>query len=332
MAKQRASKRSPATGRSSTGRRVRELPTPEPRVRIWVWILGALAVALPIEGLYLLGVFGGGGPPGKDGPAVAKGPREPGREDFRRIAAARQEVSDALAASQPALARAIMVRLRAGLPAGAGWWRDDVERLENQIAAWRPETLTRPDPPPKPTPVIAMLTRIERDSDALYKGSVRRIEFERSPSGEPLKPGQRVGRMFVPWGVILEAEDEGSYVAIDPYQVRGRSWGQSCCNHRPRWRGTMRIRFCVPGQPDQPAGVRRVGLWIAAVFPGGTTLRALGLDGTVLKEIQTRTEGHDFLGLESNVPIARVEVVPGEDPDYTIDDLFFDEPKPIPAK
>jgi hypothetical protein len=53
--------------------------------------------------------------------------------------------------------------------------------------------------------------------------------------------------------------------------------------------------------------------------------------GRRIAEIKTVSSQRDFLAIESNTPIAYIKIVPDPevDPDYAIDDLTFDLPKPL---
>jgi hypothetical protein len=118
---------------------------------------------------------------------------------------------------------------------------------------------------------------------------------------------------------------------VNNYDVRGPSRGNSCANQNPLWNGILTIRFCVPGQAKVSAGVTRVGFWIAEVSPNGTALEAYDAQDRRIAEIKVIKNGNDFLAVQSTVPIAYIKVVPNVaiDPDYTIDDLVFDPPRPF---
>lgn len=195
---------------------------------------------------------------------------------------------------------------------------------------------SRPEPPPaKPTLRPRETPRLERlfDDGGADFAAATRIDFERDPNGARLRPGMDIGRTFVQRGITLETSIPGAFVSVNEFSVRpGR--GLSCATHEPLWEGSLTIKFCVPGRPDVPAYVTRVGLWLAVIQPDGTQLEAHGPGGKVLKAIRTRREGREFLGLRSNVPIVCIRVVPNAaiDPDYSIDDLVFDRPRPLPKR
>ncbi|MCW8133962.1 MAG: hypothetical protein KIS92_26690, partial [Planctomycetota bacterium] len=160
-----------------------------------------------------------------------------------------------------------------------------------------------------------------------------RIDFETAPDGSALTPGMDVGKTFVAKGFAISTSIEGSIVSVNNYNVQGRSNGNSCATHQPLWEGSLTIRFCVPGRPGIPAGVTRAGLWIAAVMADGTALEAYDARGKRIAEIKTTRGPNEFLGVRSRVPIACLKVVPNPniDPNYTIDDLVFDAPRPLDA-
>ncbi|MEK6234204.1 MAG: hypothetical protein N2C14_05805, partial [Planctomycetales bacterium] len=194
----------------------------------------------------------------------------------------------------------------------------------------------KPDSPKLVQAVLASnVGRVERiinDSDREFPPKqCTRIDFERSPDGVPLRPGANISRTFEPWGVKLATSLGGTFVSVNSYNVGGPSGGQSCASHSPLFRGELTIRFCMPGVARSSAGVTRVGCWIAAVRPNGTALQAFDAHRRLIGEIKTTTQQREFLSLRSTTPIAYARIVPDEkvDPDYTIDDLVFDTPRPL---
>ncbi|MBI3830617.1 MAG: hypothetical protein HY291_13940 [Planctomycetes bacterium] len=173
--------------------------------------------------------------------------------------------------------------------------------------------------------------RLENDDEATFGPGATRIDFEKAPDGTALTPGMDVGRTFVPKGFTISTSAAGAIVSVNNYDVQGRSRGNSCATHQPLWEGELTIRFCAPGRPDVPACVTRVGFWIAAVQPDGTALEAYDSKGKRIAEIKTTKNPNEFLGVRSRTPIAYIRVVPNVaiDPNYTIDDLVFDAPRPL---
>lgn len=174
--------------------------------------------------------------------------------------------------------------------------------------------------------------RIPADTDEAFPpAQMTRVAFETDPAGKPLAPGVDVSNTFVPLGFTVNTSIPGAIVSVNTYDVGGRSRGQSCATHSPRFQGELTIRFCLPGNPAVPAGVTRVGFWVAAVSPDGTALEAYDSFDRRIAEVKTVAQNKDFLGLESSVPIAYLKVVPNPmiDGDYTIDDLVFDPPRPF---
>jgi hypothetical protein len=172
--------------------------------------------------------------------------------------------------------------------------------------------------------------RITADRDSELPAQVTRIGFDADPQGEPLRLGQDVSSTFAPLGVTLETSLQGASVCVDGYTVTGRSRGMSCATGEPyRWQGMLTARFCEPGKPERPASVTHVGVWVAAVSPGGTSLQAYDAQGKVIGSVTTLRSGSEYLALRSETPIAFVRVIPNEqvDRDYTIDDLVFDTPQ-----
>ncbi|GMV80682.1 MAG: hypothetical protein AMXMBFR7_18660 [Planctomycetota bacterium] len=183
----------------------------------------------------------------------------------------------------------------------------------------------------RPAAGAAKARRIDADDDAAFGAQPTRIDFERAPSGEALRAGQDIREAFVARGFRLSTSIENAIVSVNDYNVQGRSQGLSCATHQPLWQGQITIRFCVPGQPSAPACVSAFGLWIAAVSPNSTSIEAYDAFGKPILTVATTRGPNQFLGLHSRVPIASIKVVPNlaVDPDYTIDDLVFDAPRPV---
>jgi hypothetical protein len=182
-------------------------------------------------------------------------------------------------------------------------------------------------------PPVAIVNRIAEDRDNLFPKDVVRIDFERGPMDESLAVGEDIRRTYVAWGCTFTSvyEGEEKFVSVEPYNVGGRSGGRCAANHNPLYQGVMTVRFCLPGNERAPAGVRYVGFWTSHIAVDGTTLEAYDVRGRRIAEIKTIRSQRDFLALESNTPIAYIKIVPNEevDPDYAIDDLVFDTPKPL---
>lgn len=179
---------------------------------------------------------------------------------------------------------------------------------------------------------VSRTARIPADTDEAFPpAQMTRVAFETDPAGKPLAPGVDVSNTFIPLGFTINTSITGAIVSVNSYDVGGRSRGQSCATHSPRFQGDLTIRFCLPGNPSVPAGVSRVGFWLAAVSPDGTALEAYDAFDRRISEVKTIAQNKDFLGLESSVPIAYLKIVPNPmiDGDYTIDDLVFDPPRPF---
>jgi hypothetical protein len=183
------------------------------------------------------------------------------------------------------------------------------------------------------TRIIATTEPIRKDLDVLFPDDSIRIDFEFDSKGDALRPGQDVSRRFIPDGVIIGTSVEDSFFSVNDHEVSSRSRGQSGATHQPLFHGTITLRFCVPGDENEPAGVTHVGLYAAVVLEGGTSLAAYDAYGHRIATVLTETGSHQFLGLRSNVLIHRVEIIPDKtiDPDVTIDDLVFSVPEPLDA-
>jgi hypothetical protein len=149
--------------------------------------------------------------------------------------------------------------------------------------------------------------------------------FETAPSGRKLVVGENIEKLFISKGFTLSTSIGTSFVSVNDFVVHGKSRGLSAATHQPLFQGQLTIRFCKPGNENVPAGVTHFGLWIAHVMPRGTAMVAYDLQGRELGRIETTREGHEFLGIQSSVPIHRIVIVPNLqiDPDYTLDDFIY---------
>jgi hypothetical protein len=180
-------------------------------------------------------------------------------------------------------------------------------------------------------PPVVSVERIPNDEDELFPAEVTRIDFDRGPRGEAIPAGTNISETYVPLGAIFSSSFKESYVAIEPYNVGGRSGGRCAATHNPLYQGILTVRFCKPGNARIPAGVKCVGFWTSHIAPDGTALQAFDAGGRRLAEIKTVRSQRDFLAIRTNIPIAYIRVVPDEDidPDFAIDDLVFDTPKTL---
>lgn len=178
---------------------------------------------------------------------------------------------------------------------------------------------------------IASIERIDTDTPDAFPPNVVRVDFDRAPGGGSVETGVDIKDLFADQGCTFESSFDDSFVAIQTYSMDSRTGKNSAANEEPTYQGTVTIRFCMPGNPSLPAGVKAVGLYVSYVKPNGTFLRAFDSRDQLLGEILTVSESTDFLGLRCNVPIAYVQVVPNEDedPDFAFDDVTFDAPRPL---
>ena len=183
------------------------------------------------------------------------------------------------------------------------------------------------------SPIIATTEPILKDLDVLFPEDCVRIDFDTDSLGDQLRPGQDVSRRFIPDGVLIDTSIEGAIFSVNDFSVSGRSGGQSGATHDPLYHGTITLTFCVPGNELDMAGVTHVGLYLAVVLEGGTTVAAYDASGHCIASLVTTGPAHEFLGLRSDVPIHQLKIIPNEDidPDVTIDDIVFSIPQLLDA-
>ena len=74
--------------------------------------------------------------------------------------------------------------------------------------------------------------------------------------------------------------------------------------------GIIRVSFCVPGMPEIPAAVNQVGFQLAWIdHPKDLLLEAYDAMGNLIATVEAGGERTQFFGLQSSIPIARVQVV-----------------------
>lgn len=153
--------------------------------------------------------------------------------------------------------------------------------------------------------------------------------FEMTPEGKKISANMDVSRAFVGKGLLLETSFKDSYVGALKYTFSGGRGGDfSIANVEPTYQGTITIKFCVPGSPLFAAGTRYIGFNVSHVNPEGTYFEAYNAQGQMMTRFSTDQLGTDYLGFQSEVPIAKVVVRPNPDidEDFAIDDLFFEKP------
>ncbi|MCH7725305.1 MAG: protein kinase, partial [Planctomycetes bacterium] len=173
--------------------------------------------------------------------------------------------------------------------------------------------------------------QIPRDDDKLFPAKVKRIDFSHDASGKAIGPGEDISADFIALGCTLETSFKTSFVTATPYNIGGRSRGFSAANHNPMYQGTMTIRFCKPGDAKAPAAVTIVGFWIGHVSPQGAEIEFYDHMNKKISSLLTTKNGREFIAVRSKTPIAYLRIVPDMDidPDFAIDDLVFDTPKPV---
>jgi hypothetical protein len=168
------------------------------------------------------------------------------------------------------------------------------------------------------------------DSD-LIPLACRKIDFEFNPAGKILRAGENIQQAFINWGLTLSSSVETSFVSVNRYDIDGAGGGKAAATHDPLYEGSITIRFCVPGYPSRRSGVSFIGCWLGIVKPGGTSMVAYDAYGSEIGRAVTGEGESQFLGVKSNVPIARVEIVPNPviDSNFAFDDLIYDSPTPL---
>ena len=169
------------------------------------------------------------------------------------------------------------------------------------------------------------------------------FKFEVDANGEAFLNRARVDAAFADNGLLFRNEQTG-YVGIsvfsfkyDDLPVGGRSvclYGQG--SSRRQFQGFLEIRFCVPGKPNMPAGVKELGLFVARVnHSRDIVMEAYGAHGNVLATVEATDQQCVFAGVKSNELITRVRIFSNPwleklsrriDVDFAIDTLRISAP------
>lgn len=151
-----------------------------------------------------------------------------------------------------------------------------------------------------------------------------KIDFNSSPNGKILRPGQNINTAYESLGVSFKSLHPNSYLTVSPKEVGGIQRGNSATNHRPLFEGTISAHFCDPNEPRKNRSVSFLGLRIGLVKPGGTTLTVFDSNDNKI-ETTTNREGNQFIGILSKAPITRftLSANPDIDTTFSFDDLIF---------
>ena len=179
-----------------------------------------------------------------------------------------------------------------------------------------------------------------------FRTDQTRIDFETTPSGEKLKPGDEVTRSYVPVGLRFDNEPPQRIgVSRFAFQFEGSpARGNSICVVTSKGRfdksfvGEMKFGFCMPGQASVSAGVHELGMFIARVnHPRDFIMECYDTDGNVLGGVEA-SGLCAFMGIKSTKPIARVRIRSNPylfrlnrrvDEDYAVDHVCYSKPVPV---
>lgn len=201
---------------------------------------------------------------------------------------------------------------------------------------------------PKSGPSQPVEVRLFHDHrDAFYQAGQTVIDFNQTPNGVDLPSKSDVSDVYVPMGLRMSTPKVG-YIGISGYGFKFSglpATGNSICvietsgNYSKRFRGTLELKFCVPGQPSVPAGVHEIGLFIARVnHSRDLILEAYNAEGQLLACVESTDRPCVFSGVKSSEPIAKVRVLSNPhlfrvdrsiDDDFAVDSICFTPPVPV---
>lgn len=178
------------------------------------------------------------------------------------------------------------------------------------------------------------------------------IDFEDDTHGNPLSRKAVVSDTWLAEGIRFLTPVEG-HIAISGYGFKfpetptGRN---SACvfifnkarQTYDRFRGTVMVEFCVPGQPNVPAGVNEFGVYVARInHERDFILEAFNAAGQIIATVEAGQRDCALLALKSNQLITRVRVRSNPylhqlsrkiDEDFAIDTVCFSTPIPVSAR
>ena len=207
----------------------------------------------------------------------------------------------------------------------------------DQSQANKDDSVAPPDREPVETEIF------HKHADFFSAGQLE-FDFDTDANGQPFKDRARVDTAFVDDGLLFRNEQAG-YVGISVFSFRqyggqpvdGKSvglYGQS--RGRGQFKGFMEIRFCVPGSPNKPAGVKEVGLFIGRVeHSRDIVMEAYNAEGNVLATVEATDQQYVFSGVKSNELITRLRIFSSPwlkklsrkpDDDFAIDTLRISPP------
>ncbi len=200
----------------------------------------------------------------------------------------------------------------------------------------------------------ASVTPLIRDTkfftdDGVLKSGMVQAAFQKGPNGEELVTDKKipVDEYFAFLGCLFNCEKQDGRVIISGFRFKqSRSKKNSIGNYYlspetgkdVRYKGVLRIDFCLPNQASIPATVEAVGMFLEIVVPKHTMIEAYNSAGHIIGVTQSARKRNSFVGLDSNVPIAYIKVRANEylelgpeegelNRDFAVDDLCYSQPK-----
>jgi hypothetical protein len=226
-------------------------------------------------------------------------------------------------------------------------FRGGLLRLDrNQIESISTESYSGSAPLPRG--VVANRTEVMQRFDRERWGKDHRfIDFELSPTGEPLVSRTDVSNLYLPLGLLMRSEKPG-YIGISGYAFRmdcppkenSICVFESVGNAFGRFKGIMEFRFCEPHQSGALAGVQEFGLFATRVDNARDfILEGYNSEGHLLGTVEASDANCVFMGIRSSEPMVRLRLLSNPylfslkrkvDEDYCVDDVYFSAPQVLP--
>ena len=204
--------------------------------------------------------------------------------------------------------------------------------------------LRRPSATPPPdAPEPARIEIINQHKQFVAPGQ-QEFRFETNADGSPFPDRANIDRAFTDMGLRFRNAGDQGYVGVSVFSFKYDDLpvgGRSVClysqgRNRKQFQGVMEISFCVPGNPERPAGVNEAGLFIARVkHSRDLVMEAYNAQGHVLATVEATDQQCVFTGLKSNELITKLKIFSNPwldklsrkiDVDFAIDTLRISPP------
>ena len=202
-------------------------------------------------------------------------------------------------------------------------------------------------------PVPIQTEIVLKSEGKFYLPEQTTVQLEQDPLGNDLERKTDISDTYIPLGLRLASAEPG-YVGISGYGFKfpdtptGDNSAAVFLKFKSgdqfrykKFRGTLRVTFCLPNQPVIAAGVKEFGLHIANVnHERDFIMEAFNVAGQIIATVEVGGRDCPFLGVRSNELIAELRIRANPflqklkrkiDDDYAFDSICFSQPMELPA-